>query len=232
MNATVVSAFGALTVTGATQPLITYYDDATGERTELSGATLGNWVSKSANLLRDGLGLGTGDVAGLALPPHWQTAAILLASWSAGLAVDLARAECEGTALAVGFVTLDTLGTFAADEVYALALAPLGLPFRPGPPAGTLDYVLEARGYGDHFASAAIDPRSVALADGTSHAELAQRARPVPAGGRVLVDAAATPDPVDWLVSPLLAGASIVLCRNLDPAKLAARLTSEQAAPL
>ncbi|HET6211502.1 MAG TPA: TIGR03089 family protein, partial [Micromonosporaceae bacterium] len=29
------------------RPLITYYDDATGERTELSAATLANWVAKT-----------------------------------------------------------------------------------------------------------------------------------------------------------------------------------------
>ena len=46
-----------------TRPLLTWYDDATGERTELSGATLANWVAKTANLLVDGLGLGPGDRA-------------------------------------------------------------------------------------------------------------------------------------------------------------------------
>ena len=40
------------------RPLLTWYDDGTGERVELSGATLGNWVAKTANLLVDGCGLG------------------------------------------------------------------------------------------------------------------------------------------------------------------------------
>ena len=35
----------------STQPLVTFYDDATGERTELSGITVGNWVAKTGNLL-------------------------------------------------------------------------------------------------------------------------------------------------------------------------------------
>jgi uncharacterized protein (TIGR03089 family) len=34
-------------------PRITYYDDATGERIELSTVTLANWAAKTANLLRD-----------------------------------------------------------------------------------------------------------------------------------------------------------------------------------
>ena len=67
-----------------TRPQLTWYDDATGERTELSGATLANWVAKTANLLVDEVALGPGDTAGVLLPPHWQTAAVLLGCWSAG----------------------------------------------------------------------------------------------------------------------------------------------------
>ena len=37
-------------------PPITYYDDATGERIELSTATMANWAAKTGNLLRDELG--------------------------------------------------------------------------------------------------------------------------------------------------------------------------------
>ncbi len=98
---TVVHAFAAVVALDPTRPLMTFYDDATGERVELSGATLANWVAKTANLLVDGAGLGPGQVAAVRLPPHWQTAAILLGCWSAGLAVDLA-----GSGIAdVAFVT-------------------------------------------------------------------------------------------------------------------------------
>src|SRR5262249_8331331 len=43
------------------RPLLTYYDDATGERAELSATTLANWVAKTANLLQDELALSPGD---------------------------------------------------------------------------------------------------------------------------------------------------------------------------
>jgi uncharacterized protein (TIGR03089 family) len=43
-----------------TAPAITYYDDATGERIELSAVTLANWAAKTGNLLRDELGMGPG----------------------------------------------------------------------------------------------------------------------------------------------------------------------------
>ena len=40
------------------RPLVTFYDDATGERVELSVATFANWVAKTANLLQDELAAG------------------------------------------------------------------------------------------------------------------------------------------------------------------------------
>src|SRR5262250_1034661 len=86
---TVGSLFDALVAPDPTRPLLTWYDDGSGERTELSGATLANWVAKTANLLVDGAGLGPGDRALVLLPPHWQTAAVLLGCWSAGLSVIL-----------------------------------------------------------------------------------------------------------------------------------------------
>jgi uncharacterized protein (TIGR03089 family) len=231
---TVVGAFSTVMATDPTRPFITFYDDATGERTELSGATLGNWVAKTANLLVDGLGLGSDpdDAAAVALPAHWQTAAILLGCWSVGLPVTLPPDEAGGQPdpMSVGFVSQDLLDRVRADETYALALAPLALPFRPGPPAGTLDYSVEVRAFGDHFTPRPVPPTRLALG-ALTHAELvaAARSRGIPAGSRVLIDGDAHPDPIDWLVAPLVAGASVVLCRNLDPAALEPRLTTERA---
>jgi hypothetical protein len=54
-------------------------------------------------------------------------------------------------------------------------------------------------------------------------------APPAERGDRLLIDADAHPDPVYWLVAPLLAGASIVLCRNLDRARVGERLAAERA---
>ncbi|HZB48967.1 MAG TPA: TIGR03089 family protein, partial [Mycobacteriales bacterium] len=51
-------------------PLLTFYDDATGERTELSTTTVANWVAKTANLLRDDVGAAPGDRVAVLLPAH------------------------------------------------------------------------------------------------------------------------------------------------------------------
>jgi uncharacterized protein (TIGR03089 family) len=224
---TVIAAFAAVMASDASRPLLTYFDDATGERTELSAATLGNWIAKTANLVTDGAGLGPGDVAAVRLPAHWQAAAIMLGCWSAGLSVSL-----SGTQPApIGFAAADRLDEMVADDPYALALTPLAMPFRGGPPAGTLDYAAEVRGYGDQFTGPRVSPAAPAYSTGVTHADLvdAARAVPVPAGGRVLIDADAVTDPVSWLVAPLLAGGSVVLCRNLDVTRLETRLAAERA---
>ncbi|MGC5018426.1 TIGR03089 family protein [Micromonospora sp. DT47] len=206
-----------------TRPLLTWYDDATGERTELSGATLANWVAKTANLLVDELALSPGDTAGALLPPHWQTAAVLLGCWSAGLTVVDRPGDVDVLFAAADRVT--EAQEWSAGDRYALALDPFALPMREVP-AGFADYVLEVRGHGDHFTP----PPTGGPGDADLLARAADRATELclASGDRVLFDAAAHPDPVDWLLAPLTAGASIVLCGNLDPSRLDARLAAEK----
>lgn len=218
-----------------TTPLLTYYDDATGDRTELSGATLDNWVSKTANLLLDGVGLAPGDTVAVLMPPHWQTAAIVLGVSAAGLAADLGDRPGPVDAL---FTTPDQVAAAAGKATgdrYATGLLPLAMPLRDLP-AGYQDYVLEVRNYGDHFGGAPVAPDDAALAAPVPLSHLAvlrtatERAAELgmTAGDRVLIDARAYPDPIDWLFAPLVAGASIVLCANLVPAKLDARTNAEK----
>jgi uncharacterized protein (TIGR03089 family) len=209
-----------------TRPLLTFYDDTTGERTELSGATLANWVAKTANLVVDGVGLGPGDRALVLLPPHWQTAAILLGCWSAGLSVLLAgdAGDAVGGTADVAFVAADRTSEITVGERYAVGLHPFGLPLRDLPP-GYTDYSVEVRGHGDRFA-----PATPAGDQGALCAQAAQRASilGVGPGERVLIDARTHPDPVDWLLAPLSARASLVLCGHLDQDRLAARVQTER----
>lgn len=221
------------------RPLLTWYDDTTGDRTELSGATLGNWVAKTGNLLVDSAGLTPGDRAAVLLPPHWQSAAVLLGCWSAGLAVHgagLALPDSAGLRdgkepprpVDVLFVAADRLeraAAWSAGERYALALAPMAAPLRTVPP-GFADYVVEVRGHGDFFTpDPGGGPQDAGLA---SLAAQRASALGITAGARVLVDAATHPDPVDWLLAPLLTGASVVLCGGLDRSRLADRVTMER----
>jgi uncharacterized protein (TIGR03089 family) len=69
------------------RPLLTFYDDATGERVELSVTTFDNWVAKTAGLLRDDLAADSGHRAALQLPPHWQALVWAQACWALGVCV-------------------------------------------------------------------------------------------------------------------------------------------------
>ncbi|MEH1097699.1 TIGR03089 family protein [Micromonospora sp. CPCC 205561] len=223
MAENIARVFADAIATDPTRPLLTWYDDATGERTELSGATLANWVAKTANLLVDEVGAGPGDVAGVLLPPHWQTAAVLLGCWSAGLTV--ADTPGDVDVLFVAATRLAEAEAWSAGERYVLALDPFALPMRQVPP-GFADYVSEVRAHGDHFSPYATgDPGETELL-GRATARATELG--VVPGDRVLIDTGTYPDPVDWLLAPLAAGATTVLCANTDPARLLSRAASER----
>lgn len=243
MGETVNDLFARAVVAGPTRPLLTWYDDGTGERIELSGATLENWVAKTANLLVDGCGLGPGDRAAAPLPPHWQTAAVLLGCWAAGLSLAGPPAGGEPEPVDVLFSTAEdaaadglSAGWLAAGDRFALGFAPLGAPLRQVP-AGFADYVAEVRGHGDRFTpyrrtgpGDAAQHGPAVLTHGELRAAAADRAGALglATGARVLIDAARHPEPLDWLLAPLAAGATIVLVGRLDPTALAARLEAER----
>ncbi len=204
------------------RPLLTFYDDGTGEWVELSGNTFANWVSKTANLLVDGCGLGPGDTALVAVTPHWQTAAIMVGCWSAGLSV-----EADGD---VAFAS-SPVHTSAGDRFF-LGLAAMGMPYRGDLPDGWLDYITEVRPHGDHFRPVAATGPALF---GATPAEVLARATTrskelgIPSKGRVLIDVTKYSDPVDWLLAPLTASASIVLCKDVDAATLRRRAETERA---
>lgn len=215
-------------------PLVTFYDDATGERVELSAATMANWVAKSANLLVDAHGLTAGDRVAIALPTHWQTAVLLLASWRAGATVvsfDPRDAPRDLDAL-VAFVGVDALAAgVRAEETYGLALRPLGGRLA-AVPAGVLDYAAEVPVHGDVFSGPRPDPAQPALiisGDQLSGVELVAACE-THEGGRVLTDLpfATLAGIRTGLIGPLLTNGSVVLCRHLDPAALDRRVATER----
>jgi len=75
------------------RPRVTFYEDTDGptrgERIELSGKVLANWVAKAGNALQDEYDLGPGSVVRLSLPPHWRAVYWAFAIWSVGATVDL-----------------------------------------------------------------------------------------------------------------------------------------------
>jgi uncharacterized protein (TIGR03089 family) len=133
-------------------PFLTFYDDATGERIELSLTSLDNWVAKTANLLVDELDLEPGETVTVELPSHWQTAVIALAVGVAGGVV--------GPAGRIAFFA-EGAPEPDAEELVGLGLRPLGGGLR-APRPGVLDYAREVPTHGDHFVAGAGAPVDVA----------------------------------------------------------------------
>ncbi|MEU5402191.1 TIGR03089 family protein [Streptomyces sp. NPDC005963] len=211
-----------------TRPLVTFYDDATGERVELSVATFANWVAKTANLLQGDLAAEPGDRLALLLPAHWQSAVWLLACSSVGVLVDVGGDPSRADLVVSGPDTLEEARACSGERV-ALALRPLGGRF-PQTPTGFSDYAVEVPSQGDRFAPyAPVDPTGPALAVSAEGIELTgaqvvERARAdaeslgLKSGSRLLSGLGYG----DWaglsagLYAPLAVGGSVVLCRHLD----------------
>lgn len=206
---------------------MTFYDDATGERVELSVATFANWVAKTANLLQGDLAAQPGDRLALLLPAHWQSAVWLLACASVGVVADVDGDPAAADLVVSGPDSLERARACSGERV-ALALRPLGGRF-PQPPEGFADYAVEVPGQGDRFAPfAPVDPEEPALVVAGAEltgAEVVEKARAdatdlglTGPGSRLLSGL-----PYDtWrglsagLYAPLATGGSVVLCRHLD----------------
>jgi hypothetical protein len=168
------------------------------------------------------------------LPPHWQTAAVVLGAWSVGVEVSFESAATGGLPrVGIGaegpfdavFVSASRAGSWLEDVPEAphrFVLFGSAAGYEP-----FLDAVLALGADAPDFA--AVRPEDAATVDGTSFGtwrrladELASMAG-LSAGNRVLVDAAEHEHPVKWLLAPLSVGASVVLCAGLAPGAAAGR---------
>ena len=217
------------------RPLVTFYDDETGERVELSVTTYANWVAKAGSLLVDELGLERGDTVRVDLPPHWLAPVFLGAAWSAGLVVTDAD---EPAAVVCGPVRLDHWAGDAAERVVlACSLLPLGVRFASPLPAGVHDVGIEIWSQPDAFTpwdpptadDDAVDLAGVRL---TQHEmwEAAAAGTLVSDGGRLLVAASpASPPELATFTEPLAKGGSLVLVTRAGADRLEAINVAEQA---
>ena len=212
-------------------PRITYYDDASGERIELSTVTLANWAAKTANMLRDELGAGPESRVAVLLPAHWQTAAVLFGIWYIGAEVVLGPGEAD-----VAMCTADRLAEAEAavgpGEIAALSLDPFGKP-AADLPVGVTDYATSVRVHGDQISperhpGPALDGRPVdeILAAATRSAT----AQGLTAEDRVLstTEWDTADELTDNLLAVLAVGASLVLVANPDPSAQERRLQTEK----
>jgi len=143
------------------RPRITWYGPD-GERVELSGAVLANWVAKSTNLLVEEVDAAPGVRVRVDLPPHWRALVWSLAAWRCGACVAL---DGDGDVL----VTDRPADAPAGALVVAVALPALARSFGAALPGDAVDGAA-VLSYPDAVAWApAVDPTAPALvADGTT----------------------------------------------------------------
>ena len=227
-------------VTG--RALLTYFDEATGERVELTAGELGDWAARSAALMRDGCGLRAGDRVAVLLPPHWQSAAVLRGAWASGLIVAFRPWATAG-------FTDDADGPFDAVfvsrqrlrsplETVPAARHPFVVDTGPHPagepPAGYRDFLAEACARStEPPVYETVGAGQAASPDGTTYEQWRVIAEGIAlelglaAGDRLAVDVAVEEQPVKWLLAPLSVGASVLLCANTDADAFAERIAAE-----
>jgi uncharacterized protein (TIGR03089 family) len=215
------------------RPLLTAYDDATGERTELSVTTYANWVSKTANLLTDELGLDVGDTVLIDLPGHWLVPVFVGAAWAAGLAVtDTPQVDHD-----VVVCGPDTLAQHQdKDQVIACSLRPFAVRFADPLPSRVHDYGLLWPGQSDvYLGTTPPSPDTVAWLSEErprTQAELleAAAATPLEEGVRLITDVHPGHDhAVPAFLAPVVHGGSLVLVRNPSEDSWPARREDERA---
>ncbi|NMM32341.1 MAG: TIGR03089 family protein [Cellulomonas sp.] len=209
------------------RPRLTWYGDG-GERIELSGAVLENWVSKTANLLVEEFDAGPRVRILLDLPPHWRTVVWALAVWRVGACVVLPP-DAPASPSGVDVVVTDRPDRFGREApVVAVALPALARTFGAALPAGAIDAAAAVMTYGDVIGWAPpVDQAALALVGAgpdVTHAQLIDRAddATIPDGARTLVSTSGTGSVADRtartlhdVLRSLRSGGSVVL---VDPA--------------
>lgn len=137
-------------------PAVVWYGPG-GERTELSGRVLENWVAKTANLLVEELDAAPGSTIALRAPAHWRSLAVGLAAVRTGL-VQLPRTDGAREAEAVPaqvWVGFEAEGAQArtAQTRLLLARGALAASYDGASPldADAVDYAASVRSFADSY---------------------------------------------------------------------------------
>ena len=156
-------------------PALIWYS-ANGERIELSGRVLMNWIDKSANLLVEECELEPGEGFDLQAPLHWRTIVLGLAALRVGALLN------QDEPLVAAVCTEQEAG-YTNDPAYLLAVdrAPLALSYTGDVQAlssyadEVLDYCALVRSFGDQY-SGMLPDDSAEVLEGFTYAEAYEQA--------------------------------------------------------
>lgn len=206
-------------------PYLVFYDDVSGERTELSYATFFNWTSKAANLLSEEFALRRGGTVALGVTTHWTGAVVAAAAWAVGAVLSF-------TADAGADVLVVHEDEAAASAQHAgLLVVGAGMGGRLTTDAPGLGFGDEVLAFGDDYDDpyVAADDRAV-VEPARTHSDLVIAADgALGPDDRLLATAPLGPWTVaQILLAPALAGASVVWCPVQAPADLSSRVAAER----
>ena len=197
-------------------PRVTFYErtpgPTDGERIELSGKVLLNWVSKAANLLVEEFDVGTGTQVGLYLPGrHWRAHYWALAAWACG--AELVFADCDSE---VEAPEADVLITCCpqpdVEDQIVVTLAALARSATQPVPVGAFDEAKELSTYPDVFHPlTTASPSDAAYRDETTSLTYAQLTQ----GQQTARAYLPNPTPAD-VFAHLAGGSGVVLVRGAD----------------
>lgn len=207
-------------------PLVTYYDESSGERIELSATSFANWVNKTANLIRDEMGLAEGEAIFLDLPLHWQSLVWVQAAWELGITI----VTTPSASLIV--TSQANVHNFKDVELMVLSLRPLGLPCNTELPPQAMDYARVVPGNPDYFSGPSIRAQRAAFGAKASHADLIHAAQQLdyPPQTRLLTSNTALDQEtlVSTWVAPLLALGSVVVVAGSPTAERIEAIASSE----
>lgn len=148
-----ISSFHQLFSTIETQqtPSLVWYSHP-GERVELSGRVLMNWVSKTSNLLDEELDFSDSPKASVLFGPHWRSVAIICAVLNAGGCIDFETAEDSSVVFTDSTDESASLIAVGENEyVVAVDRGALSPRFMGKLPQDAVDYCAEVRSFGDVY---------------------------------------------------------------------------------
>lgn len=134
-------------------PRLTWYGEA-GERVDLSGRVLANWVVKAANLLFSECAAAPGSSVHLSLPAHWRLLVWGLGAWAVGAEVTVGSERVAADVVVTD--RPDRWADGAAGDLVAVTLPALAREWPTALPAGAIDGAAELMGQPDEplFAAA------------------------------------------------------------------------------
>lgn len=214
----------------AGQPLVTAYDEATGERTELSVTTYANWVAKTSSFLVEEMDLVRGDRLRIDLPAHWLGPVFLGAAWLAGL---VTTEGDDADAVVCGPTTVQAwAGSIDPSRVVACSLLPMAVRFASAVPARVRDFGIEVWSQPDAFVPWDPPAADDLATDLLTHEQVWRQAAAgslLSDGGRLLSEANPTsPSGLATFTEPLVTQGSLVLVTHAVPARLDAIFDTEQ----